>query len=274
MRILATDLDRTLIPNGSHKKDVACYKRLRAVLKDNDIGVIYVTGRRKGQISSAIERYDLPLPLYCITNVGTEIFRYSGGQFSPEHGWEKELSKEWDPDAGKKLEKELSGIKEIWPQDKVTWNKFKRSYYADPSTKKDILLDKIDTAIKRLSIPYSITYSVDVNRNIAQLDIMPKTASKKNALIFILKKALSKVTDDDVIVAGDSGNDLAMLLDRWKSILVKNAKEEVKTEYRNDAKDNAERRYLADGKATQYNGNYAAGILEGMIRYGWLSDEE
>ncbi len=266
MKILATDLDRTLIPNGNHKKDESAYKNIKQILRDNDISVIYVTGRRKEQIISAMKKYDLPKPIFCVANVGTEIFKYSEGRLTHDKNWENELKKEWKEKSRETIKNVLKNVEEIWPQEETTSNQFKQSYYADVKEDKKQILDKIKDYLEKTSIPFEITYSIDANRNIAQIDVMPPTANKKNALSFVLKE----IKANDVIVSGDSGNDLAMLTGEWKSVLVKNAKEEVKKEYFEKTEHKKSKRYIADGKETAFNGNYAAGILEAMVVYGWI----
>ncbi|MFT4312205.1 MAG: HAD-IIB family hydrolase [Candidatus Woesearchaeota archaeon] len=262
MKIIATDLDRTLLPNGSQKKDAHIYKKLRTFLKKHDIGVIYVTGRRKEQIPSVIQRYNLPRPLYCITNVGTQVYAYSRGKFILVDEWEKQLHKQWKPGVAEMVEQKLTDCTLLRPQSPVTQNQFKRSYLADPNIAKS-RIEK--TVAKRLqTISYQLTYSIDANRNIAQIDIMPPKANKKNALQFLLKH----LHPTDVLTAGDSGNDLSMLTHTWKSVLVKNAKGQVKMAYKEHEKPT--RRYIATGVYEKNSGNYASGIIEALLHYDWI----
>ncbi|MFT4312754.1 MAG: HAD-IIB family hydrolase [Candidatus Woesearchaeota archaeon] len=262
MKIIATDLDRTLLPNGSQKKDNHIYKKLRAFLKKNNISVIYVTGRRKEQIPSVIKRYNLPHPLYCITNVGTQVYSYKNGIFQPMQNWEKELHKQWKPGFDMFVEEKLKSSKILKPQSPATKNQFKRSYLANPKISQSRI--KSDVAQRLKNIPYKLTYSIDANRNIAQIDIMPPKANKKNALQFLLKQ----IKPTDVLTAGDSGNDISMLTHTWKSVLVKNAKNNVKEEYKKSP--HPSKRYIATGKYKNSNGNYASGIIEALIHYGWI----
>lgn len=262
MKILATDLDRTLIPNGSHKKDIFAYKNISKILKKNNIGVIYVTGKRKDQINSVMKKYSLPKPLFCITSVGTEIYSYDK-TFVLYEKWRKQLLKQWMLGTREKIKESLRGIKELRPQSESTANEFKQSFIADIS----IPQKKLEKLIsKKISVKHSIIYSVDVNRNIAQIDILPKDADKKKALQFLL----GNLKYDDVLVAGDSGNDLAMLTANWKSVLVKNAKKSVKEVY---LLKKSNKKYVPTGKLTRFNGNYAAGILEAMVYYGWIAED-
>ena len=261
MKLLATDLDRTLLPNGSHAKDERVYRKLSSILKKNDIGVIYVTGKRKDQLPAVMKRYSIPKPLFCITSVGTEIYSYAGS-FKLFTAWQMQLRKQWKPETREQIKKALADVTILKPQSESTANEFKQSYIADVSVPRK----KIEQSIsKRVTVPHTIIYSVDVNRNIAQIDILPKNVNKKNALAFLLKH----VSYEDVLVSGDSGNDLAMLTASWKSVLVKNAHANVKKEY---LEKKSRKRYVATGNLACCNGNYAAGIVEAMVHYGWIEE--
>ena len=45
MKILATDLDRTLLPNGGWKADDEAIDLFNTLTKNQDVLVVYVTGR-------------------------------------------------------------------------------------------------------------------------------------------------------------------------------------------------------------------------------------
>jgi len=69
--------------------------------------------------------------------------------------------------------------------------------------------------------------------------------------------------------SGDSGNDLAVLASQVPEVLVGNASEEVRREAIRRAAEqrHTEALYLARGGLKGMNGNYAAGILEGMVHF-------
>ena len=71
------------------------------------------------------------------------------------------------------------------------------------------------------------------------------------------------------IFAGDSGNDLDVLTSGMNSILVKNALEDVRKEAIKKLSDESmiDRLYLPQGNFFGMNGNYAAGVLEGLARF-------
>jgi hypothetical protein len=73
----------------------------------------------------------------------------------------------------------------------------------------------------------------------------------------------------NTIFAGDSGNDLAVLASPIRSVLVANASDAVRQEARQLALNMGEidALYIAKGGLLQMNGNYSAGILEGIVHY-------
>jgi 3-deoxy-D-manno-octulosonate 8-phosphate phosphatase KdsC-like HAD superfamily phosphatase len=73
----------------------------------------------------------------------------------------------------------------------------------------------------------------------------------------------------NTVFAGDSGNDLPVLASQIQSVLVANADldvvEQAKTQARKQGTMAAF--YLAQGGFLGMNGNYSAGILEGVAHY-------
>lgn len=67
--ILATDLDRTLFPNGSQPADDSM-PRLADFIARHDITVVYVTGRNLEQIREGIAEFEPPLPVYAVAEGG------------------------------------------------------------------------------------------------------------------------------------------------------------------------------------------------------------
>jgi hypothetical protein len=74
---------------------------------------------------------------------------------------------------------------------------------------------------------------------------------------------------ENSVFVGDSGNDLIELISGLKAILVHNAATEVKAEaqQRVAAAGYPECLYLSKGKFMGMNGNYAAGVLEGLVHF-------
>ena len=99
------------------------------------------------------------------------------------------------------------------------------------------------------------------------LDLLPPAAGKLAAIDFLLQQ--QGLRSGDTVFSGDSGNDLEVLASRLPSVLVANASDEVKAQAREAAAANghSEALYIARGGFLGMNGNYAAGILEGLAHF-------
>jgi len=81
MRILATDLDRTLLPNGSWPADPGAIDLFNDLTERHGVVVVYVTGRNLALSEDAIREYGIRHPHVLIGDVGTSIRQYG------ESGW-------------------------------------------------------------------------------------------------------------------------------------------------------------------------------------------
>ena len=72
-----------------------------------------------------------------------------------------------------------------------------------------------------------------------------------------------------MVFAGDSGNDLDALTSGLQAILVKNSAPEVQKTARQELEEQGRTGclYIAEGGLKGMNGNYAAGVLEGLVHF-------
>jgi hypothetical protein len=108
---------------------------------------------------------------------------------------------------------------------------------------------------------------VDEQRDVGLLDVLPERASKLHAIRYLMDR--HGYSKRRVVFCGDSGNDLNVLTSDLQAVLVKNASEKVRREARESviAKGRPETLYLAEGNFLGMNGNYAAGVLEGLAYF-------
>ncbi len=94
-----------------------------------------------------------------------------------------------------------------------------------------------------------------------------KNGNKLHAIEFLLQQL--GYTLDEVIFAGDSGNDMPVLTSPVHSVLVANASDDVRQTALRIAKHNghADALYLANTDALNMNGNYSAGVLQGIWHF-------
>ncbi len=262
MKLIATDLDRTLIPNGNSKEDKNSMNIFKSLLKKNGISLIFITGRPKYLVKDAIERYKLPEPIYCVSMVGTVIYEVKGGRFVELREWEDYLESEVKNYNQNKI-KSLLKKEGFKLQSKKYQNSFKLSYYFKDFKR----AENVKSLLRKNKIFCNVVLSHDCKRNVGLLDVLHPGASKKKAFEFLLEKL--DVKKSEVVYSGDSGNDLSILKSGIKGILVKNAEIEV----RKKIKSGLCRIYIAKGnfkvpdRNVKLNGNYVSGIIEGC--YHW-----
>ena len=127
-------------------------------------------------------------------------------------------------------------------------------------------------------IKSSLIWSIDEQANMGLLDILPACAGKRQAIEFLMQHLDYDL--NETIFAGDSGNDISVMVGPIHSILVANASDEIREYAIKKAKANNQMQslYIAQGDYLGMNGNYSAGILEGVAHYkpeveDWFEDD-
>ena len=262
--LLCTDMDRTLIPNGTQPEHPFARSRFYDFCQLPGVVLVYVTGRHEALAREAISNYSLPTPAYVISDVGTKIYGIEGNLWQPIKSWEEEIDRDWNGQDHAMLEDLLSEFRELRIQERSKQNSHKLSYYISLKSDHDTLMKEMEKRLNQKGVKASLVYSVDESEGIGLLDILPRNATKVHAIIY-LQEYLS-FEKDDVFFSGDSGNDLVVMGSPVPSVLVCNASNDV----RNAAVElaasegNSESLYLATGENSDMNGNYSAGILEGI----------
>ena len=146
-------------------------------------------------------------------------------------------------------------------------NRFKLSYYTDENIDGRRLVDEMKQQLSRQGLHCRIIWSVDEQRGLGLVDVLPQRASKLHAIRYLMdQKGYLK---SRVVFCCDSGNDLNVLTSDIQAVLVKNASEEVRREALESVAKNkrAETLYVAQGNFMGMNGNYTAGVLEGLAHF-------
>ena len=73
--LICTDLDRTLLPNGSQPESSGARELFRRVTSDPSVSLAYVSGRHQQLVLDAIREYAIPWPDWVIADVGSTIYR-------------------------------------------------------------------------------------------------------------------------------------------------------------------------------------------------------
>ena len=265
--LLCTDLDRTLLPNGEQPESAAARECFATLAQLPEITLAYVTGRHRALVQDAIYNYRLPQPDYAITDVGTRIYRIVHAEWQPWPQWENEIDSDWNGISRHQLRDLFRDLPELRLQETSKQNTHKLSFYVPLDTDREALLAVMQVRLEERGVRASLVWSIDEPAAIGLLDVLPQCATKLHAIEFLAAQTGFDVTD--TLFAGDSGNDLPVLSSAIPSVLVANAGTEVREASRAQAAaaGHADALYIAGGGFIGMNGNYSAGILEGMAHF-------
>ena len=275
--LLCSDLDRTLLPNGPQPESPEARKLLRALAARPEVTLAYVSGRHQGLLQEAIEEYDLPLPDYAIGDVGTTIYEVDGDTWHPWEEWNREIAPDWNGRSRADLRQCLADVLQLHLQEDSKQNVFKLSYYAPADSIPDELLGQVRGRLVAEGVRASLIWSVDEMAGIGLLDVLPEHATKLHAVEFLMQR--KRFMPEQTVFAGDSGNDLPVLTSGLQAVLVGNARDDVRAEALQGARQagHPASLYLARGGLLGMNGNYSAGVLEGLVHFlphtrNWLEE--
>ena len=265
--LICSDLDRTIIPNGYQEESVRARPVLRQLAENPSIYLAYVSGRDKKLILDAIDEFYLPVPDYAIGDVGTTLYRVTDGRWQLSDDWSDEIGEDWRGFGWEKLAAFLENMEAIRLQEPEKQSRYKLSFYTDQDIDHQQLTKKIRVILANEGIRAGVVWSVDEISANGLLDIVPALANKLHAIRFLMQQ--EQFPAERTVFAGDSGNDLDVLTSGLQAILVKNATDEVRKETIEtlSAKQMADCLYLARGNFYGMNGNYAAGLIEGLAHY-------
>lgn len=269
MRILATDLDRTLLPNGEWEADAGAIELFNRLSQAHDVLVVYVTGRNLQLTEQAIREFGVRHPDVLCGDVGTTIRQYRGGEWFFDEGWAElihENCPNWDAAGVKKAVADIEGMRE---QECEHLNQFKQSYYVDHDCREEILA-RVESRVKDEFDEVSI-YSYDSVSGQGLLDFLPRSATKQTALEYVAKEFGAEKTE--VVFCGDSGNDIFPLTAGFQGVLVRNADEQLVENVRTAMAENPGLNvYFASGDFRGLSGYYTSGVIEGAYHYGVFTE--
>jgi HAD superfamily hydrolase (TIGR01484 family) len=265
--LVATDLDRTLIPNGPAPESPGARERFGALVARPEVTLAYVTGRHLELVREAMAEHSLPRPDLVIADVGTTLYERAGDGWRRDRRWSERILGDWDGRRADDLAPLLAGLPGLRLQEPERQGEAKLSFYVDADPGESGLEAEVGRRLARAGVRATVTGSVDETRSVALLDVLPARASKLAAIEYLLDR--EGRARDGAVFAGDSGNDLSVLASPLRAVLVANATDEVKHEARRLSAEHGyeDALYVARGGWRGMNGNYAAGILEGIAHY-------
>lgn len=258
-KLIASDLDGTLLPNGIEAEPEGAREQFGKFVDRSGLILTYVTGRHLASALSAIEEYGVPRPDFLVTDVGTQIYKLVDESYCEIESWRKLITQDWKLGTHNIIYKKLSAIHNIQPQENEHQSEFKLSFYTDESFNSTDFEEVLIPTLKDLNIHVHILFSTHYDGR-GYLDILPATANKHEALSF-LQKTLN-VREEDIVFAGDSGNDIDALTSGFKGIVVGNTTDTVKNTIKEVASLNGTlpNIYFA-------NKYYSAGVLQGLHHF-------
>lgn len=260
--LLCTDLDRTWIANGAAAQSPQASEWLARFLNEYQVSLAYVTGRHQSLIQQAIGEYNLPWPHFAIADVGSMIYQVTSQQWEVSKEWSALLAKEWSDASKAELLARLAKIPELQLQEPAKQGSYKISYYVQAQADFNQLDQQITEVLQQLQMPTNPIWSHEEASQLRLLDLLPRGANKYKAIEhLILQQGFERSA---TVFAGDSGNDLDVFESDLPSIVVANASPEIKSWATAQRKATL---YLAQGGLLSMNGNYQAGILEGLHHF-------
>ncbi|MFQ6552592.1 HAD-IIB family hydrolase [Aestuariibius insulae] len=233
--LLCSDIDNTLTGNAESSRLFARWSEATAVR------FVIATGRSIGEARRVLDKWALPHPEVWITSVGSEIYSPDRrGRLRLSKDWCAQIGDDWDP-AG--IERIAASVPDLAPQPHLEQRQFKSSYFGSASAAK---------ALNRRLTEAGLNVRV-IHSHSRLIDVVPHRAGKAAALAHVARSL--GLTLADCVACGDSGNDVDMLEDAGRSIIVANASSELDHLTPNQ-------RCLRSPLA------HAAGVLHGLETFG------
>jgi sucrose-6F-phosphate phosphohydrolase len=265
--LIVCDLDRTLIPNGQEPDPKSLNDFYNYIDSLDNATLAYATGRNLALFKEGKKEYDLLLPDYFLGAVGTEVYKkhkkiFGGYKLKTDSDWIGYVKKEHPNWKRNQIIKDLDYLIDdnFYLQEDDVQNNNKISFYLKNTEQKEPILSDIKKYLDTKEINSEVVYSFDPHKGLGLVDVLPKKATKLGAVEFLVDKL--GIYKEDVVYAGDSGNDLLPLTAGIKAILVNNARQEVKDEALNIVKEKklSNKLYISEK-------NYSAGVIEGLKHY-------
>lgn len=238
-RMLITDLDNTLTGDDEGLAELVEMLRSSA----NHVGFCIATGRRLDDALALIEQLHLPKPNVLATSVGTEL--HYGEQLTPDRSWRRQISAHWKPDEVRAV---LDAQPGLFLQAEKEQSKFKISYELDPQQAPS--LAHIRRILREAGLRAKVVLSLGM-----YLDVLPIRGGSDMSIRHLAYKW--GFAPEQLLVAGDSGNDEGMLRGRTLGVVVGNYSPELEKLRRQP------RIYFAKAP-------HARGIIEGIDYYHFL----
>jgi HAD superfamily hydrolase (TIGR01484 family) len=262
--LLASDLDGTLVPVGADPTYPGAVEELRRRLAGReDLCLAYVTGRTLAGSLAAMEASGLPRPAAVACDVGTQLYWFRDRDWHRDETFHAGvLAAMGGVDTGEVLEAIRGGTR-FEPQADERQSDVKASFRLPAPEDADPQLAAALSVLASRRWLLSPVASRCVFSGDMLLDVLPGGIDKAAAVHFIRKTL--RLKHDQVVYAGDSGNDLTALTAGFRSIIVGNATPGLAERIREFATQEGR-----PGTVHAATGQHLHGVLEGARRFGIL----
>ncbi len=242
-KLILSDIDYTLI--GDDKSLNEFDEIIKK--KNSHVGFAVATGRVVESTVEILKKKNIVMPDILITSVGSEIYYNNNDHLIYSKGWDAHISHLWQRD---KIVQLLTRYDFLKYQELKNQRKFKISYYTF-NNKKNI--NKVSELLIKNKIKCNLIFSHG-----QYLDILPYRASKGRAIRYLAYRW--NIPFENILVAGDSGNDMEMLKGDLLGVVVSNYSPELEV-------------LRGMNKVYFSSKEYAAGIIDGLKHYNFLFQE-
>jgi len=223
-------------------------------------------------VEEVLAEYNLPHPDVLVADVGTSIYWKKDDAWHLDQEWERRLSEDWHAMKREEINALLTSFLKKYQartQEDEKQGTYKLSFYT-PEIPSDQIVHDAGEVLQNAQVNANVVHSIDTVDHFGYLDILPASADKLHALRHV--ENILSIPHEEVVYAGDSGNDLEPLTSGCKAIVVNNASASFKEKVleRAGEKNNMQLVYFASGTDNGMNGNYTAGITEGLHHFKLL----
>lgn len=235
-RMLVCDIDNTLLGDRDALREFLDWQAGSAT----DIALGIATGRSFHSAQAILASEHVPNPDFIISSVGTRIHWYDhdARRFVEDDNWTRRMTNGWQREEIERVAREVG----LRPQAALEQASGKASFFLDNH---DLLM--LENRFKSAGLEVQM-----VSSHGRYLDILPRGIGKDAAVLHVADRL--DLTQSRIVVAGDSGNDRAMLRACPHPIVVGNWSDG-----------------LGDDPALSHayvaSASHAAGVLEGLRHY-------
>ena len=242
-KFIVTDIDYTLIGDDKYLEEFV------QLLDDShhNIGFAVATGRTMDSAFDILKKQKVPYPDIIISSVGSEIYYNDNGKLIYSKGWDAHINNQWNRE---RIQSLLAKFDFLQYQSEDTQRKYKLSYYTSDVPEQ---LKTVNDVLIQNKIRANIIFSHG-----QYLDILPYRASKGKAIRYLAYRW--NIPYENILVAGDSGNDREMLKGELLGVVVANYSEEL------ESLRGQKRIYFSEKE-------YAGGIIDGIKHYDFLNGD-